>query len=74
VDIHWTVFDVAVRPQEGGLIIRFKEIGTQNKYVAHLSRKTAALLAEDLRRILSTEANEEPKTGQGKGQDPEGLR
>lgn len=66
MDIHLNVWGVKTRLDGENVAIQLREIDSKDKIIGHLSRATAQALRDDLNRLLPTQANEEPKTGQEK--------
>lgn len=66
MDIHLNVWGVKTRLDGENVAVQFREIDSKDKIIGHLSKATAQALRDDLNRLLPTQANEEPKTGQEK--------
>ena len=65
MDIHLNVWGQKTRLNGENVGIQFREIDSKDKIIVHLSMATAQALYDDLGKLLPTQANEGPKSGQG---------
>lgn len=58
MDVHFAVFDVGVKRQGDGYVIRFAELNTHNQFVSHLSEKTVTFLVEAIKAAAENKATD----------------
>jgi hypothetical protein len=69
MDLHYNVYDIVARAEKGGILLRATELKSYNKFVGHMSRKTAVLLLADIQRLLA-QSDEEPEPGHESDDQP----
>jgi hypothetical protein len=65
MDIHLNVWGVKTKLDGNeNVSLQLREIDSKDKIIGHLSRATALVLLDDLKKLLGARANEGPTIGQ----------